>query len=525
MKSTYVLFFFLLVKISSQFLLVHPDFTLQRDEFLHLDQADHLAWGYLSVPPVTSWISLVIRFLGNDEFWVRLMPALIGALTLLVVWKTVEALGGNLFARSLSAIAFIFSAMARLNILFQPNTIDILCWTLVLYTLVRFFQTEQTKWIYLLALSFAFGFLNKYNIAFLALGLLPALVLTSQRSIFTNRHLYFALILALLLISPNLYWQWENGFPVLFHMEQLTKHQLVNMERTGFLKEQLLFFYPSLFILAGGLFALLRAGEFKSFRFLFWTVVCTLAIFTWFQAKGYYAIGLYPILLAFGSVWIERLLNKKPESVISNKVRNLSLRKRILKPILLAVPPLLFLPAFDLIHPIYSPERLMKDPPDYALLGLNRWEDGKVHPIPQDFADMLGWSELANLVDSAYMMMPKQGRTMILSGNYGEAGAINYYSNIPELEALTTNADYLYWFDLQEPVENLILVRTDDEPITDRERGFFTEYREIGRITHPLALEKGTTVHFLRGAKVDLNAILKEEIAEEKARISGKSVD
>jgi hypothetical protein len=521
MKSTYVLLFFLLLKISSQFLLVHPDFDLQRDEFLHLDQADHLAWGYLSVPPVTSWISLVIRFLGNGEFWVRLIPALIGALTLLVVWKTVKALGGNLFARSLSAIAFIFSAMARLNILFQPNSIDILCWTLVLYTLVRFFQTEQPKWVYLLALSFAFGFLNKYNIAFLALGLLPALILTSQRSIFTSKHLYFALILALLLISPNLYWQWENGFPVLFHMEQLTKHQLVNMERSGFLKEQLLFFYPSIFILVAGLIGLLRAEEFKNFRFLFWTEVFTLAIFTWFQAKGYYALGLYPILLAFGSVWIERLLNKNPDSVISNEARNLPLWKRILKPVLLIIPPLLFLPAFTLIHPVYSPERLMKDPPDYTKLGLNRWEDGKVHAIPQDFADMLGWSELAAKVDSAYSLMPKDGRTMILCGNYGEAGAINYYSKIPELEALTMNADYLYWFDLEEPVKNLILVRVDDEPITQRELDFFEEYREIGRITHPLSLEKGTTIHFLRGTKADLNSILKDEIAEEKAKISG----
>lgn len=516
MKSTYLLFFFLFLKISSQFLLVHPDFDLQRDEFLHLDQADHLAWGYLSVPPVTSWISLVIRFLGNDEFWVRLIPALIGSLTLLVVWKTVEALGGNLWARSLSAIAFIFSAMARLNILYQPNSIDILCWTLVLFTLVRFFQTEQPKWIYLLALTFAFGFLNKYNIAFLALGMLPALFITNQRSILSNRHLYLALILALVLISPNLYWQWENGLPVLFHMQQLTKHQLVNMERSGFLKEQLLFFYPSLFILVGGLFALLGAEEFKNYRFIFWTVVFTLAIFTWFQAKGYYAIGLYPILLAFGSVWIERLINKKPESVISNEVRNLSNWKRILKPVLLAVPPLLFLPAFDLIHPIYSPERLMKDPPNYALLGLNRWEDGKEHPIPQDFADMLGWSELAHLVDSAYMLMPKDSRTIVLCGNYGEAGAINYYSKFPEIEALTMNADYLFWFDLKEPIKNLILVRVDDEPITDRELGFFEEYQEIGRITHPLSMEKGTTVHFLRGAKADLNAILEEEIAEEK---------
>jgi hypothetical protein len=36
-------------------------------------------------------------------------------------------------------------------------------------------------------------------------------------------------------------------------------------------------------------------------------------------------------------------------------------------------------------------------------------------------------------------------------------------------------------------------------------------------------MEKGTTVHFLRGATADLNAILKEKIAEEKAKIFGKA--
>ena len=170
----------------------------------------------------------------------------------------------------------------------------------------------------------------------------------------------------------------------------------------------------------------------------------------------------------------------------------------------------------------------MKNPPGYAKLGLNRWEDGNEHTIPQDFADMLGWSELAAKVDSAYSLMPKDGRTTVLCGNYGEAGAINYYSKIPELKALTMNADYLYWFDLEEPVKNLILVRIDDEPITQRELDIFEEYREIGKITHPLSMEKGTTlprrqagVHFLRGAKADVNSILREEIAEEKAKISG----
>jgi len=507
-KEILLLCFFILLKFILQFIAVHPDFDLQRDEFLHLDQADHLAWGYLSVPPVTSWISVLIQGLGNSEFWVRFFPALIGVLTIWVVWDLVKKLGGNLFSQSLVAVALLFSALVRLNILFQPNSLDILCWTLVGYTLVRFVQTQQSKWLYFLAISFAFGFLNKYNIAFLALGLFPALALATNRSIFRNKHLYFAFILALVLVAPNLVWQWQNGFPVLTHMRLLSSSQLVNNSRTGFLIEQLLFFYPAIFIWVTGLVALAIHVKFREFRWVFWSYVFTISIFTYFQAKAYYAIGLYPILMAFGATWLAGFFEDGWKSK--------------LKPVLLLIPPVLFLAAFPLIHPYYSPERIQKDPPAYSRLGLNRWEDGEEHPIPQDFADMLGWSELAHLVDSAYQMMPKEGRTMIICSNYGQAGAINYYSKIPELEALTMNADYLYWFDLEEKVDNLILVWEKDEQITDRELDFFEEYQEIGKITHPLAREKGTTVHFLRRAKADINAILREEVAAEKKVWEGK---
>lgn len=502
MNSNRLLCFFILLKFVIQYAVVHPDFDLQRDEFLHLDQADHLAWGYLSVPPVTSWISVLIRWLGNGEFWIRFFPALIGAGTIWVVWDLVKRLGGNLYAQSLAAIALLCSALIRLNILFQPNSADVLCWTLVFYTLVRFFQTQHSKWLYFLAISFAIGFLNKYNILFLALGLFPALALSSKRSIFQSKHLYFSLLLAVAIVAPNLLWQWQNGFPVLTHMNLLSKSQLVNNSRAGFLMEQLLFFYPGIFIWIGGLIALGVSRQFKDFRFIFWSFLFTLAIFTYFQAKGYYAIGLYPILIGFGSVWLSGFFETGWKSK--------------LKPVLLLIPPALFFPAITLIHPYYSPERILENPPPYSLLGLNRWEDGKEHPIPQDFADMVGWSELATLVDSAYRMMPKEGRTLIICSNYGQAGAINFYSKIPELEALTMNADYLYWFDLEEKVDNLILVWEKDEQITDRELNFFEEYQEIGKITYPLAREIGTTVHFLRGAKVDINQILKEEVAEEK---------
>lgn len=501
-KERLLLSFFILLKFTLQYAAVHPGFDLHRDEFLHLDQADHLAWGYLSVPPLTSWLSVLIRWLGDGEFWVRLIPAGLGAVTIWVVWDLVKRLGGNLYAQSLAAVALLCSALVRLNILFQPNSMDILCWTLVGYTLVRFVLTNHSKWLYFLALSFAFGFLNKYNIAFMAMGLFPALALTPVRSVFRNKHLYFSLLLALVLVSPNLIWQWQNGFPVLSHMRLLSNNQLVNNSTAGFLIEQLLFFYPALLIWTAGLVALASAQKFSRFRFLAWSFIVTISLFVYFHGKAYYAIGLYPVLMGFGAVWVGDFMEIG--------------WKKQLKPLLLLIPPILFLPAFPLIHPYYSPEKILESPPNYGSLGLNRWEDGKEHPIPQDFADMLGWSELATLVDSAYRMMPREGRVLIICDNYGQAGAINYYSSIPELQAHTMNADYLYWLDLEQKVDHLILVWEKEEQISDRELDFFAEYQEIGKITHPLAREKGTTVHLLRGAKVDINEVLREEVREEK---------
>ena len=147
-KKAILLTGFIVAKFVLQYNLVSPEYELQRDEFLHLDQAHHLAWGYISVPPVTSWISCIIFFLGNSMFWVRFFPALFGALTIVVVWKAIEALKGNTFALVLGATCVLFSALLRLNILYQPNSLDVLCWTTFCYILILYSKSNNPTWFY-----------------------------------------------------------------------------------------------------------------------------------------------------------------------------------------------------------------------------------------------------------------------------------------------------------------------------------------------------------------------------------------
>jgi 4-amino-4-deoxy-L-arabinose transferase-like glycosyltransferase len=444
MRNTLILFAFICAKFYLQYILIDSGYDLHRDEYLHLDQAHHLAWGYTSVPPFTSWISSLIFLLGNSVFWIKFFPALFGALTIVIVWQSIKALNGNLFALVLGATSVLFSVLLRLNTLYQPNSFDVLSWTAFYYIVIRYLKSSNPKWLYIAAIVFALGFLNKYNIVFLLAGLVPGIVLSRHRTIFLSKHFYFALLLGLLIITPNLIWQYVNNFPVIHHMKELSETQLVNVNRVDFFKSQLMFFIGSLFVIVSGLIALTYYKPFKTYKPFFWSMIFTLLVFTLLKAKDYYAIGIYPIYLSFGAVFLAHVFKAN--------------WKRYLQPVVVLVPVLFFIPMYNLSFPNKSPEYMLKHQQRYKTLGQLKWEDGKDHALPQDYADMLGWKELSIKVDQVYQSLPKTSKTLVICDNYGQAGAINYYTN-NRLKAVSFNADYVNWFDLSIRYDNLIRVK------------------------------------------------------------------
>ena len=503
-RKIIILIGFIALKFILQFLLLSPEYDLQRDEYLHLDQANHLAWGFLSVPPFTSWTSYVIRLLGNTIFWIKFFPALYGALTIYVVWKAIEELNGNLFALILGATCVLFSALLRLNTLYQPNSFDVLSWTTLYFILLKYFKTENFKWLFIGAIIFTIGFLNKYNIVFLLIGLVPALLLSEQRKVFVNSKLYFAVAFGSILILPNLLWQYKNHFPVFHHLKELAETQLVNVNRFDFLKSQLLFYIGSVVVIFSSLYALLFYKPFKKYRFFFFSMIFTLIAFIYFKAKDYYAIGIYPIYIAFGSVYLADLLKNG--------------WKRYLQPIVIAIPLLLFLPIYSVAFPNKSPEYIIQHSKNYKKFGLLRWEDGKDHLLPQDFADMLGWKELAIKVDSVCAKLPNLDQTLILCDNYGQTGAINYYTKNKMIIAQSFNADYIDWLRYDRKIVDVVLIKGNND--SDKKRKteiplFDTVYLADQRI-NKFAREDTISIYVLRGAKADINKRIKDEADRKK---------
>jgi len=379
LRNYWILAIFVLIKLFLQYSLVNPVYELHRDEYLHLDQAFHLAVGYISVPPFTSWISKIIYLLGGDIFWIRFFPVLFGAITIITAWLIVVELDGKLWGKILTSSFLIFSMLMRINVLYQPNSFDFLIWTTVFYGLIRCLKTEKSGWFIFLAIIIPLGVYNKYNVLFLLIGLFIGIGISRQRIIFKQKVFYLALALCLIILMPNIVWQIENHFPVMHHFTTLSKTQLVHVQRLDFLIDQVKFaLIGSLTILA--FWALLFCKPFQPYRFVGYTYLTVIILYVLFRAKSYYAVGLYPVLFAFGSVYLEKVLKKPWKPAMA---------------LLIILRIALFLGIAKYMMPFQSPAEIIDNKEKYEQFGLLRWEDGKNHQLPQDFADMSGWREMA----------------------------------------------------------------------------------------------------------------------------------
>lgn len=127
--------------------------------------------------------------------------------------------------------------------------------------------------------------------------------------------------------------------------------------------------------------------------------------------------------------------------------------------------------------------------------------------------------ELAGIVDSTFRVISEKENTLIQCDNYGQAGAINFYSDQQYTEAVSMNADYINWYPLDDmEIQNVILVQeaTDDDPNREREKEFFERIKLMGSITNIYSREHGTKVYLLEGATQSINEILSKEITDIK---------
>jgi hypothetical protein len=285
--------------------------------------------------------------------------------------------------------------------------------------------------------------------------------------------------IAFLITLPNLIWQFANDLPVIGHMQALNDNQLVYVDRIGFLMDQLLMTFSVCFLVLIGFVSLLRK---RQYRYIAIASAIVLLVLFILQGKSYYTMGLFPALIAAGSVAIEKHTSNK-----------------IVKFIVPAFIVLLTLPALPMGLPIYPEAKLVnyfqKLEDKYGLEIGRRFEDGTVHSLPQDYADQLGWEELTLITNRAYQRIVEKDKVVIYAENYGQAGAIAVIGKKYGLpEPVSFHESFFYWApDQFDPsIEYMIYI---NDALGDDVASAFNKIEVAGEITNINAREYGTTVY------------------------------
>jgi hypothetical protein len=506
MKKEYrILFLLALIKFTLPFLLQNPLYEPHRDEFLYLAEAHHMAWGFMEIPPLLSVFAWITNFFGHGIFWIKFWPSLFGALTYFLVGKIIIQLGGKAFALFLGFLPFILGLYLRLNFLFQPNFLEVFFWTMIAYSIFRFIQTGKNKWLYVLGISIGFGMISKYSVAFFAISILGGILITKNRKIILNKHLYFAALIALMIFLPTLLWEYYNHFPVVVHMKELQRTQLQYVSPKGFLIDQVLMNLPGFFIWLAGLFFLVfkEKGKYRNFA---WAYLFVILLLLYFHGKDYYSAGVYPVLFAFGAFQLERFANK---------------HSKAWKYVFIIIPLAIGIPIIPLGLPVAKPAKLAAyyNAMHVEKVGFLKWEDLKNHPLPQDFADMLGWKEMTTKTAAAYSTLTSEEKknAIIFADNYGEAGAINFYRdqyNLPE--AYSDNASFLYWLPDSINIINIVLITDDKEEMQHPFLKDFSSAVLFDSITNVYARERGSLIIILKGANEKMREMFRKKIEADK---------
>jgi hypothetical protein len=473
-------------------LLTAGNYGLFVDELYFLAAGQHLAWGYVDMPPLTAllgWLAPLV--FGHSVAGIHVIPALLGAGLVLVDGWLVAELGGKVFAQALAGICLLAAGVfLTVYSYLSMNAVEPLIWVGCAALLVRLVRTGNTRlwlWFGLLA---GIGLMNKNTMLMFGAAVLAGLLLTPARKLLFNRWFLIGGALALLIFLPNLVWMVQHDFPMLELLRNIRESgRNVTLNPLQFLIDEVLFLHPlTLPVWLGGLGWLFFHPQGKRYRFLGWTFVFVLGMLLVTQGRTYYLAPAFPILFAAGAIWME-----------AGWVGKLAW----LKPAYLTVLVVGGLITAPLFLPVLSPEAYIQ------YTGALRLRQPKIETfqesaLPQLFADRFGWPEMAQAVAEVYESLPAedQAKAVVLTGNYGQAGAIDWYG--PELglpKAISGHQNYYYWGLRGYPGDVVIAIGMRPEVL----RNYFKDVIIVGQAFHPYAMVyENAPIYVCRNPRVPL---------------------
>lgn len=437
---------FVIAKIVFHYL-TNDGYGFHRDELATIDDAKHLAWGYVAYPPVTPLMGRIALLFGDaTPSTLRFLPSVAQGIVILLAALMARSFGGGRAAQWIAALCVAIAPLSLASsALYQYVAFDFLWWVLIAYLVVRVAGSRDPRWWIPIGVVIGLGVMTKYTILFYVAGIVVGFLATDLRRHFTSVWLWIGVVISLVIVVPHLAWQMQHDFITLDFLEHIRARDSRIGRTDGFITGQFMVaanpLTAPIWIL--GLGALSFASVFRRFRIIAWMAMVPFALFVVAKGRAYYLAPVYPMLIAAGAAQLAAWLQER--SPVARRVAYAVVALCILVGSAAAIVTLPITP-----------------------VGSRLWHFALKEN--QDLAEEVGWPELVHEVARIHHALPEAQRaqTGILCGNYGEAGAVNLYG--PKLglpPAMSSVNSYWLRGPGPNPPPNVIVLGVDREDLEE----------------------------------------------------------
>ncbi|GAA3781542.1 ArnT family glycosyltransferase [Micromonospora maritima] len=474
--------------LTTVLLAVAGRYGYHRDELYFLLCGRHLDWGYVDQGPLVPALArLADTIAPGNLVLLRTPSAVIAGAAVVLVAAIAREFGAGRLAQSAAALLAAASGIVLAGgHLLSTTSVDLLVWLVAAFCVARMLRTGDTRWALGAGLTLGVGMLNKPLPALLGVGLVAGVVIAGPRRLLRDRWVLAGAVIAVLLAVPYGAWQAAHGFPQLSVASAIAGGDSSYSGRLDALVLHLLIISPfAVPVWVAGLVALLRRPAWSAYRAFGWAWLVVAAVVVLAGGKGYYDAPLLLVLTAAGV------------TPVLDWARRGAARAR--QAALVTAAALMAASSAVLLMPTLPPDRL----PDFVVAA---------NP---DVGETIGWPEFADSVAAVHRGLPpaERDRAVVLTANYGEAGALARYGPARGLPRAYSGHNSMVTFGRPPDGADVVIAVGWSRP--DRLRAWFTEVTEAGRVDQRVDVdneENGGPIFVARGPRPPWSQIWDREV-------------
>ena len=301
------------------------NFSLYGDEAQYWLWSQNLDLGYFSKPPLLAWfLSGHIRLFGDSFFSLKMFPLLIYFLLFFSFYRLCLQLSLSKKKSIICSFSFLLIPAATVSsFLISTDLLLLLFWVLAMTKLLQIRKDDSVINFVLLGVFLGLAFLAKYAavyfiLSFLILVSVDKTMLASLKSRALG-WLFFLLVLLLILL-PNIYWNIINGWITITHTSSNANLKNLNLnfgEPLKFLISQIFMVGPILFFSFLYMFRSFRLDFENKFLLIFSLPIIIIILFESFLVRAN-ANWAAPALISLFILFFRLVEEKKKNLIIIN---------------------------------------------------------------------------------------------------------------------------------------------------------------------------------------------------------------